>query len=183
MATRAGVSVSALAHIAIIVIAIVGLGHAAQLQPETVESIAVDLVPESVASVRAGDLNSKIINAPQPAVVQDTKPAQLAQPPGNTVEDQPTPEKSNTPTPKPIVNSAPKPVPQPAPQPVVPPVPAPAPEPKPIPEPAPAPAPEPKPAPTPEPAPQPTEKPQPTPTPDATTPVLAATPTDAAISR
>ena len=42
---KAGVTTSVLAHAALLIIAIVGLGSAKPLVPEVVESIAVDLVP------------------------------------------------------------------------------------------------------------------------------------------
>ena len=167
---RAGVTVSALAHTAVILIAIIGLSNAHALTPDAVESIAVDLVPVTDApSMRQGVLDSKLINTPTPAIVQDTKPATLAQPTGNTSVDQTTPGKSPTPTTKPVVNSAPAPSPSPAPDPVVPPTPAPAPQPAPAPKPTPKP--EPDPAPTPAPEPKPTPAPTPAAAPD---PTLAA---------
>lgn len=151
---RAGVTVSALAHTAIILIAIIGLNNAHALTPDAVESIAVDLVPVTDApSMRQGIVDSKVIDTPAPSIVQDSKPATLAQPTGNTTQDQVTPAKAPTPTPKPVVNTAPAPAPSPAPDPVVPPTPAPAPAPAPTPQPEPKPDPEPQPAPTPQPKP------------------------------
>jgi len=151
---RAGVTVSALAHTAIILIAIIGLNNAHALTPDAVESIAVDLVPVTDApSMRQGVLDSKVIDTPAPSIVEANKPATLAKPTGNTSEDQTTPGKAPIPTPKPVVNTAPAPAPSPAPDPVIPPTPAPAPAPAPTPQPEPKPDPEPKPAPTPQPKP------------------------------
>lgn len=169
MATRSGVSVSAFAHLAIILVAVIGLHGASSPDTPTEESIAVDLVPMAPsASIRAGTLKSKLIKTETPSAVKDTRPAKLAEPTGNTHENQPKPQQTDTPSPKPVVNSAPKPAPEP------PPKPTPIVKPTPKPAPPPAPAPEPKPVPTPSPAPKPT----PTPKPDASIPELVA-PSDA----
>ena len=137
---KAGVTASVIAHAALLIIAIVGLGSARPLEPEIVESIAVDLVPISdITNIRQGSLDSTVVETDTPAVVEDTKPAELAQPTGNTQEDQVTPEETNKATPAPVVNTAPEPVPQPTPEPV--PVPEPTPEPEPVAAPDPAPAP------------------------------------------
>src|SRR3569623_359236 len=129
---KAGVTTSAIAHAALLVIAIVGLGSAKPLEPEVVESIAVDLVPISaVTNFRQGSLQSKVVETETPAVAKSDKPADLAQKTGNTEEDQPTPEETAKSTPAPVVNTAPKPVEAPQPQPE----PTPVKEPPPVPEP------------------------------------------------
>jgi colicin import membrane protein len=140
---KAGVTTSALAHAALLIIAIVGLGSAKPLEPEVVESIAVDLVPISdITNIRQGSLDSKVVETETPAVVKTETPAEVAQKTGNTEQDQPTPEETAKATPAPVVNTAPKPVE------------APQPKPEPEPDPTPTPAPQPVAAPTPEPAPQ-----------------------------
>jgi colicin import membrane protein len=163
---KAGVTTSVIAHAALVIIAIVGLGSAKPLEPEIVESIAVELVPISdITNIRQGSLDSKIVETETPAVVESDKPAELAQPTGNTEKDQVTPEETATPTPAPVTNTAPQPEatpppPEPEPEPVQetpPPEPVAAPEPVPTPpapkppEPTPAPKPDPTPAPKPEP--------------------------------
>lgn len=163
---RTGLVVSAASHAVVLAVILLGLGVARPFEPETVESIAVDLVPiEEVANIRAGQLDSEIIETQTPAVVESDRPAELAQPTGNTEEDQPKPEAADNPTPAPTTNTAPEPVPEPAPEPQTRPEPAPEPEPEPIPEP------------TPEPAPVPEPTPEPTPEPVAPTPELAVDPT------
>lgn len=145
---RAGLTVSTIAHAALIVLIVVGVGMTTPLEPTPVESIAVDLVPiEEFSNIRAGTLDSEIIETETPSVVEDETPAELAQPTGNTEEDQPTPEDTPTPTPAPTRQTAPEPVPEP--EPVEEPVPEPVPEPAPQPEPAPEPEPVPEPEPTP----------------------------------
>ncbi|MBN9306115.1 MAG: hypothetical protein BGO82_00205 [Devosia sp. 67-54] len=140
---KAGVTTSALAHAALLIIAIVGLGSAKPLEPEVVESIAVDLVPISdITNIRQGSLDSKVVETETPAVTQSDKPAEVAQKTGNTDQDQPTPEETAKATPAPVTNTAPKPVE------------APQPKPEPEPDPTPTPVPQPVAAPTPEPAPQ-----------------------------
>ena len=70
-AMKAGVTTSVIAHAALLIIAIVGLGSAKPLEPEVVESIAVDLVPISdVTNIRAGSLDSKVVETETPAVVE-----------------------------------------------------------------------------------------------------------------
>lgn len=143
---RAGLTVSTIAHAGLIVLIIVGVGMTKPLEPTPVESIAVDLVTiEEFSNIRAGTLDSKIIETETPSVVEDNTPAELAQPTGNTEQDQPKPEATPTPTPAPTLQTAPEPVPQP--EPVEEPVPKPAPEPAVQPEPQPEPAPKPEPAP------------------------------------
>jgi outer membrane biosynthesis protein TonB len=152
---RTGLIVSSVAHASLIVLAVVGIGMARPLEPMPVESIAVDLVPiEEFSNIRAGQLDSTIVETETPSVVEDEQPAELAQPTGNTEEDQPTPEDTPDPTPAPTTETAPEPVPEPEPLPV------PEPEPQPEPEPEPAPVPMPVPEPVPEPAPEP-EAPEP----------------------
>ncbi len=125
---KAGVTTSVLAHSALIIVALVGLGSAKPLEPEVVESIAVELVPISeVTNIRMGSLDSTVVETETPAVVETETPAELAQPTGNTTEDQVTPQETETETPAPVVNTAPEPVPEP----VVEPEPVPAEEPPP----------------------------------------------------
>jgi hypothetical protein len=168
---RTGVAFSVAAHAALLFLGLVGLNFGRPLEPEPVESISVDLVPVSeFSNIRQGTLDSKIIETETPSAVQDDKPAELAQPPGNTEEDQPTPEQAPTPSPRPTTNTAPadqpEPEPDPAPEPTAPPAPV---------EPAPAPpAPAPAPTPPPQPAPEPTPTPEPTPAPAVPTPELSA---------
>ena len=138
---KAGVTTSVIAHAALLILALVGLGAAKPLEPEVVESIAVELVPISdVTNIRMGSLESTVVETETPAVVETETPAELAKPTGNTEEDQVTPTETQTETPAPVVNTAPEPVPEP----VVEPEPTPQPDPTP-PEPAPAAEPEPAP--------------------------------------
>lgn len=139
---KAGVTTSVLFHVALLIIAIVGLGSAKPVEPEAVESIAVDLVPISdVTNIRAGSLDSKVVKTDTPAIVKSDKPAELAQKTGNTQDDQPTPTEASKVTPAPVVNTAPKPTPAPQPTPEPAPVPDPTPVPQPVAAPDPAPAP------------------------------------------
>ena len=67
---------SVILHAALLIIALVGLGSAKPLEPEVVESIAVDLVPiTDVTNIRAGSLDSKIVETDTPAVAESDKPA------------------------------------------------------------------------------------------------------------
>jgi len=92
---KAGVTTSAIAHAALLIIAIVGLGSAKPLEPEVVESIAVDLVPISdITNIRQGSLQSKVVETETPAVVKTETPAEVAQKTGNTEQDQATPEET-----------------------------------------------------------------------------------------
>jgi colicin import membrane protein len=144
---KAGVTTSVIAHAMFLVLALVGLGAAKPLEPEVVESIAVELVPISeVTNIRMGSLDSTVVETETPAVVETQTPAELAKPTGNTEEDQVTPQETATETPAPVINTAPEPVPEP----VVEPDPTPVEEPTP---PEPAPAVEPDPAPVEETAP------------------------------
>lgn len=187
---RVGVIASASAHAALILFGLLSLG-ATPLKPEVIESIEVDIIPiTEFTNIREGTLDSTVVETETPSAVEDDQTAEIAQPTGNTAEDQTAPEETPTPTPVPVTNTAPEPVPTPAPEPtpnpdpVVPPVPAPprpqpAPQPEPEPEPEPTPpppAPEPEPTPEPEPpAPQPEPTPEPVPTP-APTPEPTPTP-------
>jgi outer membrane biosynthesis protein TonB len=140
---KTGVTTSVIAHAALLIIAIVGLGSAKPLQPEVVESIAVDLVPISdITNIRQGSLTSTVVKTETPAVVKTETPAQLAQKAGNTEEDQPKPEETAKATPAPVVNTAPKPVEAPQPKPEPDPVKDPTPAPQPVAQPDPAPSPD-----------------------------------------
>jgi outer membrane biosynthesis protein TonB len=139
---KAGVATSVIAHAALLIIAVVGLGSARPLEPEVVESIAVDLVPISaITNIRAGSLESKIVETETPAVAKSETPAELAKPTGNTEEDQVAPKETAAPTPAPTTNTAPEP--EAAPQPETPPAPVEKPPdptpPTPVAEPDPAP--------------------------------------------
>jgi hypothetical protein len=177
---RFGLTASVVAHLAVLGIGLVNLGLAEPL--ETVEqAIAVDLVPMSdFNNIRLGSLDSEVVETDAPAVVEDDQPAEVAQPTGNTEQDQPTPSEADIPTPMPVTNSAPEPQtapePEPEPEPAPPPPPAPEPEPEPVPEPLPEPTPptpvtrptppEPAPESEPEPEPQPEPTPEPEPIPE-----------------
>lgn len=161
---RAGFAASVISHAAFITLGIVGLGQPEKLEPEQIESIAIDLVPiEAFSNIRVGTLQSDVIETEAPAVIDTPDPAQLAERTGNTEEDQPTPEETDRVTPAPTVETAPQPAVRPEPEP------APEPEPTPVVEPTPAPEPEPATAPEPEVAPD--------PTPVTPEPVLATDPT------
>ncbi len=140
---KTGVTTSVIAHAALLIIAIVGLGSAKPLEPDVVESIAVDLVPISdITNIRQGSLQSTVVKTDTPAVVKTDTPAELAQKAGNTEQDQPTPEETAKATPAPVVNTAPKPVDTPQPKPEPDPVKEPTPVPQPVAAPEPDPAPE-----------------------------------------
>ncbi|MEX0628693.1 MAG: hypothetical protein WD230_08710, partial [Cucumibacter sp.] len=96
-------------------------------------------------NIRFGSLESEVIETETPSAVETEAPAELAEPTGNTEEDQPLPEKTETATPAPTLESAPEPEPRPEPQP----------EPQPVAEPEQA-----TPPPPPEPEPVPVEAPQ-----------------------
>jgi len=171
---RTGLTVSTALHAGLIALAIVGLGIGQPIEATPVESIAVDLVPVSeFSNIRMGSLDSQVLETETPSVVDTETPPELAQPTGNTSEDQPTPEDTPDPTPAPTVQTAPAPE-------ASEPDPAPAPDPEPAPLPAerpPAAAPEaiPDPAPEPDPEPAPVEEPPP-----LATPVETPDPADAA---
>lgn len=157
---RAGLVVSGVGHAALIALAILGIGMARPFDPTPVESIAVDLISvEEFTSIRRGVLDSSVVETESPSITESEEPPELAQPTGNTEQDQPTPEDTPDPTPAPTQETAPEPVPEPQPEPepetppepVPPPEPEPQPEPEPVPQPAPPPPPEPEPEPAPEP--------------------------------
>lgn len=159
---RAGFTVSVIAHAVLLFLALVGLQLSRPLEPQQVESIAVDIIPLSeFANIRAGSLNSEVVETPTPSIVESPEPAQLAERTGNTEEDQAKPQEADTPTPAPTEQTAPTPVPEPEPQPLPDATPQPEPQPVPEPTPEPEPAPQPEPVPTPEPAPEPEPEPQP----------------------
>ncbi|MEO6396357.1 MAG: hypothetical protein ABIO40_10660 [Devosia sp.] len=142
---KAGVTSSVVAHAAVLVVAIVGLGSARPFEPDVVESIAVELVPISeFTNIRAGSLDSEVVETETPTIAKSETPAEIAQPTGNTEEDQVTPQETATVTPAPVVNTAPEPVPEVQPEPEPEPVPEPVPEPEPVAEPEPAPEPVPE---------------------------------------
>lgn len=166
---RTGLTVSTALHAGLIALAIVGLGIGRPIEATPVESIAVDIVPVSeFSNIRMGSLESEVLETETPSVVDTEKPPELAQPTGNTEDDQPTPEDTPEPTPAPTLQTAPVPEaaePEPAPEPVEEAAPAPA-EPPAVAEPPP---PEPEPEPVAEPEPAVTEPPPlatPTETPD-----------------
>lgn len=162
---KAGVTTSVIAHATVLVLALVGLGAAKPLEPEVVESIAVELVPISeVTNIRMGSLDSTVVETETPAVVETETPAELAKPTGNTEQDQVTPQETATETPAPVVNTAPEPVPEPVVEP----------EPTPVVE-----TPPPEPAPVAEPEPAPVEEAAPT---EVAADVPAETPTEAAVA-
>lgn len=157
---RTGLTVSSIAHAGLIALVVVGIGFGRPIEPPPVESIAVDLVPiEEISNIRVGSLESEIVETETPSAVTADKPAELAQPTGNTEEDQPTPEDSPDPTPAPTQQTAPAPTPQAEPEPEPEPEPAPVPEARPVSQPEPEPAPEPEPEPTPVATPEVTETP------------------------
>lgn len=174
---RTGLVFSTAAHVTFLALAIFGLSFGEPMTPEAVDSIAVDLVPiEEFSNIRRGSLESDVVETDTPSATESDQPAELAQPTGNTEQDQPTPAEAPTPSPRPTTNTAPQDQPEPEPDPM--PQSA-APPPSPV-EPAPArpqPAPEPTPAPEPEPTPEPTPA---TETPELTSPTETAEPTPAA---
>lgn len=149
---KAGVVTSVVVHATLLILAVAGLSAAKPLEPEVVESIAVDLVPISeMTNIRMGSLNSTVVETETPAVVETETPAELAQPTGNTEQDQPTPTEAAKETPAPVINTAPEPVPEPTPEP----------EPTPVVEETPPP-------------PQPVAEPEPAPVEEAPPPEVAA---------
>ena len=167
---RTGVTVSAIGHAGLIVLAIVGVGMTQPLNAPPVESIAVDLISiEEFSNIRRGVLDSTVVETETPSITESETPAQLALPTGNTEEDQPTPEDTEVVTPAPTQETAPEPVPED--EPVV----EELPEPEPVPEPEVQPAPEPEPTPEPEPVPEPV-----TPEPELATPQVTEEPAEVA---
>src|SRR5262245_16091094 len=107
---KAGVSTSVIAHAALLIIAVVGVGSAQSLEPPAVESIAVDIVPiAEITQDRMGVEDSTVVETEAPAVVETETPAELAQPTGNTEENQITKAETETETPAPVINTAPEP--------------------------------------------------------------------------
>jgi colicin import membrane protein len=107
---RAGLVVSATLHVGLIVLAVVGLGAGRPLDPAPVDSIAVDLVPISeFSNIRMGTLDSTIVETETPSTVASDKPPELAQPTGNTSEDQAKPADNAKVTPAPTEQTAPTP--------------------------------------------------------------------------
>ncbi|HEY9013089.1 MAG TPA: hypothetical protein VIN06_18965, partial [Devosia sp.] len=138
---RTGLTVSSIAHAGLIALVVIGIGFGRPIEPPPVESIAVDLVPvEEFSNIRVGSLESGIVETDTPSAVNAETPAELAQPTGNTEEDQVTPEDSQKVTPAPTQQTAPAPPPQAEPEPV----PEPEPEPAPVPAARPVSQPEPE---------------------------------------
>ena len=178
---RTGLVVSVSLHVLLLVLGLVNLGLTEPLEPN-VQSIAVDLVPiEEYSNIRLGQLDSEVVETETPSAVESEEPAELAQPTGNTEQNQVTPSPADVPTPAPVTETAPAPEAEPAPEPEPVPEPEPAPEPEPEPAPtpvtlpqtrpedlAPPPEPEPEPLPEPEPEPEPLPEPEPTPAPEPT---------------
>lgn len=173
---RTGLIVSTALHAGLIALAILGLGIGKPIEATPVESIAVDLVPVSeFSNIRVGSLESTVVETEAPSAVDAEKPAEIAQPTGNTAEDQITPEDTPTPTPAPTVQTAPAPEatePDPTPEPVE--------ETAPVPVVRPAEAAPPPPEPEPEPEPQPEPEPAPVETPQLVADTPAPNPADAA---
>jgi len=165
---RTGFTVSTIGHVGLIVLAVVGIGMGRPMDPEPVESIAVDLISVTdFANIRMGTLDSTVVETEAPSIVEAEKPAELAQPTGNTQEDQPTPMDNPDPTPAPTEQTAP--APEAAAEPVV------EPEPEVAPTPAPLPVVEPQPEPVPDPVEEPTPaEPTPVATPEAPNPAESA---------
>jgi outer membrane biosynthesis protein TonB len=162
---RGGLTASVIVHVTAITLGFITFSDVERLTPGEVEAIPIELIPiEAFSSIRQGSLESTVIETDTPSVVDTEVPAELAQPTGNTEQDQPTPEDTPRETPAPTIQTAPEA--------------QPVPEPNPVPEPVPAP-PDP---PAPEPVVEPEPKPEPAPVDE--TPVLAATetPTPAAVA-
>src|SRR5688500_19189353 len=105
---RVGLIASAAAHAVLIAFGLLSLG-ATPLQPEVVESIEVDLISVTeFTNIREGTLDSTVLETEAPSAVEDDQPVEIAQPTGNTEDDQPTPQETPTPTPAPVVNTAPE---------------------------------------------------------------------------
>lgn len=169
---RIGLGISVVSHAALLAVGLLSLGGAEPFDPTEIEAIPIELVPiESISNIRFGSLDSNIIETETPSAVDDSTPAQIAEPTGNTEENQEKPEETDNVTPAPTDQTAPEPQPEPVieptpieniparPQPEV------VPEPEPVVPTPPAPTPAPEPEPTPEQAPQ---------TPDPIEQVIAA---------
>ncbi len=142
---RVGLPVSVFSHTALIVVGLMSLNFAEPLEPTIIESISVEIVPiTEFSNIRAGSLESKIIETDTPSIVDTPVPAELAERTGNTEENQIKPQDSDNITPAPTEQTAPEPVPEPDPIPdpdPEPPTPADIPDPDPIVEPTPDPPP------------------------------------------
>lgn len=179
---RVGLPVSLFSHTAIVVLALLSLDFGDQLEVPVEDAIAVEIVPISeFSNVRMGNLESEVVETQTPSIVETETPAELAQPTGNTEEDQVTPINAERPTPAPTEQTAPEPEPEPVPEPIV--EPDPEPEPVAVAEPEPEPVAEPEPEPDPVVVPEPEEtppelvaepEPEPTPEPVAPQPVRTA---------
>lgn len=133
-------------HALVLAIGLLSLQGAEALNPPEIEAIPIELIPiDEFSNARLGSLQSEVIETEAPSAVETDIAPELAEPTGNTEEDQPRPEATEVPTPSPSIETAPAPQPVPEPEPV--------PQPQPQPEPAPPPVPEPEPQPEPAPAP------------------------------
>ncbi len=135
---RVGLPVSVFSHSALVLVGLVSLNNAPLPEPRQIEAISVDIIPiTQFSNIRAGALDSKILETQTPSIVETKVEAQLAQPTGNTKENQAIPLATDKVTPAPTEQTAPEPSPAPSPVPV--------PEPKPAAVETPAPEPAPKP--------------------------------------
>lgn len=127
---RAGLLASVTFHAAVLAIGMLSLQGAEALNPPEIEAIPIELIPISeFSNARLGSLDSEVIETVTPSAVETEVAPELAEPTGNTEQDQPRPEETEEPTPSPSIEAAPEPQPEPEP--------APVPEPQPEPEPAP----------------------------------------------
>ncbi len=127
---RVGLPVSIFSHTALIIAGLVSFNISDRLRPRMFETISVAIVPVTeFSNVRAGSLESEIVDTMTPSIVDTEIDPVLAQPAGNTEVDQVTPIDSQNATPAPTVQSAPEPVPDPVPVPEPDPVPQASPEP------------------------------------------------------
>lgn len=142
---RAGLTVSVVAHVALIAWGVVNLPSPSIVDATMLEQIPVDFVViDDVTELTRGLQTAALVEEiPTPPPAPEPEPPPLPTPP------------PPAPTPPPVAEPEPPPLPTPEPPP-------PAPEPEPVPEPAPAPPPPPEPAPPP---PAPTPEPPPTPPP------------------
>jgi len=158
---RIGIGISLVSHAALLAVGLMSLGSTEKFDPTEIEAIPIELVPiESISNIRFGSLDSTVIETETPSAVDAEQPAEIAQPTGNTEENQVSPEETENVTPAPTDQTAPEPQPEAVIEPVpvekVPERPAPVVEPEPEPAPVtptpPTPAPEPEPTPAPAPA-------------------------------
>lgn len=159
---RYGVALSAAFHLAIVILALVGLPNLLNSKRPDVVQVAVDIVTQEMLDK-------------QPAPKAEVKP----EPPKPAPEPEPVKETppAPPPTPEPPPQALNVPAPEPAPRPEPPPEPAAKPEPPPEPEPAPEPVPAPKAKPTPPKPPPPEPKQQAAVQPDPPAPKPRAKPT------